>query len=122
MAAQQIQCFTTEKQMDDALKLVLAELGKSDINDITDIDEVLIYRNNGHNTEFRVFVEFDLSLDTIKVKQAEILDSDWDVLFEDTAVFQYRIKTLAGVTNEANKELFKQGVEIRKDQHQFILS
>lgn len=122
MAAQQIQCFTTDKQMDDALKLVLAELGKSDINDISDIDEVLTYCNNGHHTEFRVCVEFETFLDTICVKQAEILDSEWDILIEDTVVFQSRIKTLVGITNEANREILKQDIEIRKDQLQSIQS
>lgn len=122
MAAQQIQCFTTEKQMDDALKLVQAELNKTDIKDISDIDEAMIYSNNGHRTEFRVCVEFDIYADSIWLKQAEILNSDWDVLIEDTAVFQSRIKTLIGITNEANNELFVQSIEIRKDQLQSILS
>lgn len=122
MAAQKIQCFTTEKQMDEALKLVQAELNKTDIKDISDIDKVMIYSNNGHRTEFRVCVEFDIYADSIWLKQAEILNSDWDVLIEDTAVFQSRIKTLIGITNEANKELFVQSVEIRKDQLQSILS
>lgn len=114
MGALKINCYCSETQMSNIVKEVTAHLSKYDGYDISDYDNTI--------DGIRVYVEFESYLDTLHLKTSEILDNDWELLYEDTAVFTSRMKSIVDDYNRENKEGIFQSEEIYKDQLESILS
>lgn len=108
MGVLKIDCYCSESIMEHAVSLVVNHLENSDINELGDVDEEF--------GDIRICADFNIYMDTIKLKSAEILDSDWDLLYEDTAVFTSRLKTVLESYNTARKAILKQAYELHSDQ------
>lgn len=108
----------SKSQLDDILSSVLAQCI---LTDYADIDFEI------HNV--RVEAQFDCTLGNYSIAKdaqdprkerlmATILDSDWDILPNDTVVFQYRLREMLDELNKESKSSLGQAREIRKDQLQ----
>lgn len=113
MGALKIDCHCNETQMDNIVNAVLRHINNSDRSDIPDFDDTI--------GDVRVCVEFDSYLDLVGIRSSEILDSDWDLLYEDTAVFTSRLRSVVYDINNISKEATAQGIEILKDQMEYAL-
>ncbi len=110
MGALKIDCYCNETQMDKIVMLVTKHLSESDRADIADFDDVI--------GEVRVCVEFDAYMDTVALKTAEILDREWDLLDEDSAVLASRLRSVLREYNRTHKEICYQAHHILKDRWQ----
>lgn len=106
MGALKIDCYCNERQMSNIVNMVVNHLNNADLSDVSDLDDVV--------DGVRICVEFDSYMDTVKLKSSEILDSDWDLLYEDTAVFTSRLKSIMNNYNRSNKASLKQAADIRR--------
>lgn len=113
MGALKIDCHCNETQMSNIVNSVLRHINNSDRRNIEDYDDII--------GDVRVFVEFDSCLDNVSIRSSEVLNSDWEPLYEDTAVFTSRLKGLLKDLNERSKEATRQGFEILKDQMEYAL-
>lgn len=104
MGALKIDCYLNESQMDNIVKHVEKHLA----NDWDDFDDTI--------EGVRVCASFDKFLDKISIKQAEILDADYLLLEEDTAVFKSRLTAIVRAINLSEQESINQAKEIRNDQ------
>ncbi len=107
MGALKIDCYCNEKQMEEIVRMVSGHIGDSDKGDIADFDDVV--------GDVRVCVEFDTYLDGISLKVSEVLDSDWDLLYEDTAVLTSRLRNVVDEYNKSNREIACQAHHIVQD-------
>lgn len=108
MGALKIDCFLTESQMEKIVKRVSDHIASFSPEDIEDFDDEI--------EGVRVCVDFESYLDMIELKASEILDSDYDVLFEDTAVFTSRLSKVVNTQNNDNIAAINQALQIREDQ------
>lgn len=108
MGALKINCYCTEKQMENIINKVVSHLNESELYDIPDFDEV--YNN------VRICLEFECFNNEVILKQSEILDSDWDLLYEDTAVLTSRLREYINDFNRNAKEGIIQSHHIKQDQ------
>lgn len=113
MGALKIDCHCNETQMSNIVNSVLRHINNSDRRNIEDYGDII--------GDVRVFVEFDSCLDNVSIRSSEVLNSDWEPLYEDTAVFTSRLKGLLKYLNERSKESTRQGFEILKDQMEYAL-
>ena len=113
MGALKIDCHCNETQMSNIVNSVLRHINNSDRREIPDFDDTIGY--------VRVCVEFDSYLDIVSIRSSEVLNSDWDLLYEDTAVFTSRLNRLVEDLNNRSKEATKQGFEILKDKMEYAL-
>ena len=113
MGALKRDCHCNETQMSNIVNSVLRHINNSDRREIPDIDDTIGY--------VRVCVEFDSYLDIVSIRSSEVLNSDWDLLYEDTAVFTSRLNRLVEDLNNRSKEATKQGFEILKDKMEYAL-
>ncbi|MBK5721390.1 hypothetical protein JGH11_10945 [Dysgonomonas sp. Marseille-P4677] len=111
MGALKIDCYCSETQMTNIVESISSHLYNSDINDISDYDDLL--------QGVRVCVSFESYLDTVHLKECEVLDNDWEVLYEDTAVLTSRLKLIINDFNRYQKEACNQESEILKDQYEY---
>lgn len=110
MAALQIQCLLDENQISALTKYVSKKLYRSNRSDLEDIDKCF------DTMSIRLCVEFYVDLDTIELKQAEILDEDWNLIDADSAVLRSRLKRIFEAYNYSEKELINSSKTIRKEQ------
>jgi len=108
MGALRINCYCNESQMTSIVNTVTSHLHNFDSSDIPDFDDVI--------DDIRVCVEFDSYPGAVFVETSEILNADWDVLYEDTAVLTSRLKEIVSDYNRSNNEAYSQAMEIRKDE------
>lgn len=108
MGALKIDCYCSEVEMNKILKHVIDHIDRCLDGEVADIDEVI--------GDIRLCVDFDCYMDELRVKASEILDSDWDQLYEDTAVLTSRLKPVIESINRNNKESIAQCWQIRNDQ------
>ena len=114
MGALKIECDCTESQMDKIVQFVSSRLDSYDnIRDIEDIDEEV--------EGYRVCVDFDIAFDQVSIKDSEILNSDWDVLPEDTAVLTSRLRDVINNYNNCNISSVNQSKDIRSEQEYSLL-
>lgn len=113
MGALKIDCHCNETQMSNIVNSVLRHINNSDRREIPDFDDTI--------GDVRVCAEFDSYLDIVSIRSSEVLNSDWDLLFEDTAVFTSRLNRLVEDLNDRSKEATRQGFEILKDQMEYAL-
>lgn len=107
MGALKIDCYCNENQMSNIISLLTKHLSNADRSDIDDFDDVI--------DDLRICVEFETYMDTVQLKTSEILDSDWELLFEDTAVFTSRLKSVLDNYNKTRKEAVYQAHHIISD-------
>lgn len=108
MGALKIDCYCNEKQMSTIVKLIQTHLSDTDDDEVADFDDVI--------DGVRVCVEFNTYMDSVSVKASEVLDSDWDVLYEDTAVLTSRLKRVVDNHNKNNNEAVRRARQIGKDE------
>lgn len=113
MGALKIDCHCNETQMDNIVNAVLRHINNSDRREIPDFDDTI--------GDVRVCVEIDSYLDIVSIRSSEVLNSDWDLLYEDTAVFTSRLNRLVEDLNDRSKEATTQGIDILKDQMEYAL-
>lgn len=107
MEALKILCYSSEIQMNSFVDHVADYLSLTDHASITNIDEVM--------DEVRLCVEFEVFMDRVIVKSAEILDADWDVLYEDTCVFNSRLRPVIEAYNRSHAQQLRQAMNIRSE-------
>lgn len=112
MGALKIDCYCNEKQMTSIIKSVTSHLYNSDEMDVADFDDVI--------GDIRVCVSFDAYMDTVNVKASEILDDEWDLLYEDTAVLTSRLKPIIEEYNRNGREAGEQASDILEDRFTYI--
>ena len=108
MGALQINCYLSESQIASILKEVECKLYAATPKDIDDFDDEI------HGV--CVLIDYSKFLDDVSIETSEILNSDWEILYEDTAVFTSRLKGIIDDYNQLNKESYRQSLEIRNDQ------
>ncbi|MDH6309320.1 hypothetical protein M2451_002794 [Dysgonomonas sp. PFB1-18] len=96
MGALKIDCYCNEKQMGKIIDMVAAHLYDSDRGDVADFDDVI--------DDMRICAQFDTYMDVVNLRISEVLDSDWDLLYEDTAVFTSRLRAILNDYNRNGKE------------------
>lgn len=109
MGALKIDCYCSEAQMEQILKLVKKHIDQHAGDETPDIDELV--------GDVRICIDFENYMDELRISASEILDSDWDVLYEDTAVLTSRLKPLIEAYNTDNMGLATQSAEIRHDRY-----
>jgi len=109
MGALKIDCYCNERQMEKIVSMVAEHLADSDRGDISDFDDVV--------GDVRVCVEFDAYLDAVSLKASEILDNDWDLLYEDSAVFTSRLRAVVDEYNRSQKDYRYQAHHILPDEY-----
>jgi hypothetical protein len=116
MATLKINCYCSEEQMQIIIDRVLHFISIHDIDDLPDFDDTI--------EGVRVCVDFNYFLGKISIKEsgAEILNSDWDILNEDTAVFSSRLKEELEKLNIENEKRYRQALEIAKEERQGLLN
>lgn len=107
MGALKIDCYCDEHQMKKIVDTVTEHLSDSGRYNIANFDDQI--------GDVRVCVEFDTYMDTVKLKVSEVLDSDWDLLYEDTAVLTSRLRSVLTDYNKDNKEIRYQAHHVLKD-------
>jgi len=107
MGTLKIDCYCSEYQMDSIMNAVSGHLTNSDYPDISDFDDVI--------EGVRVCVGFEVFMDTVKIKVVEVLDSNWEVLPEDSAVLASRLRHFLEFHNRSQSEGISQAKQIRKD-------
>ena len=108
MGALKIDCYCNEKQMNEILDTIVNYLTTMDRNELCDIDEEI--------GGVRVCIDFEIFMDIVKVKAAEILDNNWELLFEDSAVLASRLRPLMKAYNLDHTQLVAQSKNIKRDQ------
>lgn len=107
MGVLKINCFCEEYLMEDILNYISGYLSDTDHLSLSDIDRDF--------DNVRVCIDFDTYMDSVKIKSAEILDHDWDLLYEDTAVLNSRLRTVVDEYNRNHAELRLQACHIRNE-------
>ncbi|MBB4037011.1 hypothetical protein GGR21_002925 [Dysgonomonas hofstadii] len=107
MGALKIECFCNEKQMEKIVGMVAGHLTDCDRTDIADFDDMV--------DGVRVCAEFETYMDAVNVKTAEILDGDWDLLYEDSAVFTSRLRTVVDEYNRRQSDYRYQAHHVVQD-------
>lgn len=107
MGALKIDCYCNEKQMASLVKAVTGHLYESDRSD--DFDDVIC--------GVRVCVEFETFMDAVQLKTSEVLDSDWDLLYEDSAVLTSRLRAIVDEYNRNESEACEQSRDILSDRY-----
>lgn len=108
MGVLKIGCFCDEKQMDEMEKLVVDSIYSQSFDCLSDIDRPF--------GDMRICVDFGKSMTTLELKAVEVLDADWDVLYEDSAVLAYRLKLFVNEYNKQKKASRKQALDIISDE------
>lgn len=108
MGVLKINCHCDESQMDTIIGHIADYLYQTDRYTLGDIDEEI--------ADMRVCVDFDVFMDTIRLKSAEVQDSDWETLYEDSAVLTSRLQSLLRDFNSDRREAIRQARQIRRDQ------
>lgn len=108
MAVLKLNCFCDEVQMNRIVWHVTDCLCSGDMDSLSDIDEEV--------SGVRVCVDFEVFMDVVKIKSAEILDEDWELLYEDSAVLTSRLNKVLEAYNRENKEALRRAKQIRSDQ------
>lgn len=109
MGLLKIDCFCDEAQMDKLFCHISDYLYSVDNLSLEDIDE--------EREGLRICIEFDVFMDVVILKNAEILDESWGLLYEDSAVLTSRIRKLLNNYNEYNRTMRKQAIEIANDKY-----
>lgn len=107
MGALKIDCYCNEQQMSDILSYADRYLTNTDHISLEDIDREF--------DDIRVCINFEVFMDVVKVKSAEVLDADWDLLYEDTAVLNSRLRHMIQQYNREHTELVNQSAQIQKE-------
>lgn len=116
MAVLQIECFLNEDQLSALTDFVSKHLHTSERSEMDDIDTCL------EGIGIRLCVEFEIYLERIEIKQAEILDEDWNLIDADSAVLRSRLKNIVEVYNYAEQELTNKQRSIREEQEIMLLT
>lgn len=104
-----IECYCNEVQMEKIVKTITTHIYSSHMTDISDFDD-----NIG---DVRVCVEFEPYLDKLEIKASEVLDSDWDLLYGDSAVLTSRLNPILKDYNRGQKELLRQSSDILSEMY-----
>lgn len=112
MGALKIECYCTEVQMTKILRAVSGHLHDYVCSEVDDFDDTI--------GGVRVCVQFENYMDGIAVKASEILDEDWDLLYEDTAVFTSRLRSVVTDYNKQQRTARRQSLEIRNDHFPYV--
>lgn len=107
MGVLKINCYCDEHQMDSIIDYAEKHLTQADHISLTDIDKEF--------DNLRICIEFEVFMDTVKIRSAEVLDSEWDLLYEDTAVLNSRLYPIVNEYNRNHAELVKQSAQIRRE-------
>lgn len=107
MGALKINCYCNEQQMERIVRLVTYHLNDSDRTDIADFDTLI--------GDVRICVEFETYMDTVQLKTSEVLDRDWDLLDEDSAVLASRLRPVLEEYNRNHREAFAQAHHVIND-------
>ena len=113
MGALKIDCYCNDTQMSNIVNAISRHIDNSDRRNIEDYDDII--------GDVRVFVEFNVYMDEFRIIKSEILNDDWDLLYEDTAVLTSRLNNLVKHLEDRSKEATSQGLEILKDQREYAL-
>ena len=100
----QVFCEIPQSYIEEAVKNVSATLS-SQIEELNDFDEPMF------NGKIRVCVEFEIEgFDTLAI------NSDWDLLPLESAIFKSKLEGVVSDFNRNYKEAIKQGCEIKEMQ------
>lgn len=108
MGALKILCYCDEMQMERLVDRIADHLSASSHTDIENIDETI--------GNLRLCVDFEVFMDKLGITSAEVLDSEWDVLYEDTCVLNSRLRPIIDEYNRSRKYLYRQARDIRSEQ------
>lgn len=109
MAVLQIATVLNEGQMSLLVDRISKTLLNTRRDELGDIDECI------DTLGVRICVDFDIMLDRVELKNAEILDVDWNVIDADSAVFRQRLKTAINTYNVSTSELEAQSQTVRSE-------
>jgi hypothetical protein len=107
MEALKINCYCDDRKMTQILGAVVRHLYDADCRQPADFDRVI--------GDTRVCVAFETCPGAVSVATAEIFDSDWDPLIEDSAVLTSRLRPLVDEYNRRQREAFAQAHHILAD-------
>ncbi|MDL2215305.1 hypothetical protein LJC00_03860 [Dysgonomonas sp. OttesenSCG-928-M03] len=116
MAALEIQCFLNENQMSALTVFVSDRLYRSERCELEDIDICF------DAMAIRLCVEFGIGLESVELKQAEILDEFWNVIDADSAVLRSRLKKIVEAYNSEENQLIDSCRDIRDEQYYKLLN
>lgn len=108
MGALKIECYCNEDQMNRIVKAITTHLYESEKNELSDFDEEI--------EGVRVCVDFETILSKVAISASEILDKDWNLLYEDSAVLTSRLKSVINEYNKNSSDAYQQAEEILQDQ------
>lgn len=67
--------------------------------------------------EYRIIIEIDGKEDNLRLKNAEILDSDWQLLIKESSYLSQKINEIIVQYNESCRMMIRQEKEIKNDRH-----
>lgn len=102
-----IECYCTENQMKRILSTVTRHIYDFGTDDIQDFDDTV--------GDTRIYVEFDRFMNTLQAKTAEVLDADWVILEEDSAVFSSRLRKIISEYNLNETEALHRALSIASE-------
>lgn len=104
-----IECYCSELQMNKIVKAITAHIHDSHASDISDFDDSF--------GDVRVCVDFEPYMDKLEIKAAEVLDSEWDLLYGDSAVLTSRLTPILKDHNRGQKDLYKQASDSMQERY-----
>ncbi|MEN9917992.1 MAG: hypothetical protein RL662_428 [Bacteroidota bacterium] len=115
MAALEIQCYLDECQMRALTDYVSVRLYKTHPDCLQDIDTCF------DTLPVRLCVEFEIASASVQLKQAEVLDEDWQTIDADSAVLRSRLRNMLNTYNHSENQLMQNARNIRIEQIQNTL-
>lgn len=110
MAILKIQSFLDERQLSTLVEYTAKQLYRSQKSDLEDIDKCF------DTLAIRLCVDFAIGLDRIELKNAEILDEDWNTIDADSAVLRSRLRSIIEAYNYSEQELTDNCRSLRHEQ------
>jgi len=110
MGALKINCYCDEDQMNCLVDQIINHINISDVWSLSDIDQPF--------DNLMISVRFDVFMNMVRLKNAEVLDADWDLLYEDSAVLTSRLKSFLNDYNVMNRLSNLQAKQIKLEQTQ----
>ncbi|MFV0419336.1 MAG: hypothetical protein ACK5KT_11470 [Dysgonomonas sp.] len=104
-----IECYCSEALMNKIVKAITMHIHDSHVNDISDFDDSF--------SNVRVCVDFEPYMDKLEIKAAEVLDSEWDLLYGDSAVLTSRLRAVLKDHNRGQKELHRQASDFMQERY-----
>lgn len=103
-----IATYCNTLQIKQFVNRVTDHIHRFDLQDMPDMDEIVF--------NVRICVDFDDMPDKLRIKTAEVLDQDWDLLPEDSIIFSSMLQPIVDEYNCNHRQAIAQCRQIRKDE------